>query len=143
MLAKGRLLNQEAMKNPARMGIAMHHTELLRKLYKLAPDLIIGEGGIVGDRSIYRLRDGVPEFLVYTSTNDLPEFSIVHVNKDNQPIYEQRGWRTVLLRLIKYGVLTEAQVVKEFGEPGRPELAQRWNYHLFEFRNRERNTVNA
>jgi hypothetical protein len=136
MLQRTRLLDQAAMQGEGRWGTPMTHNELIRKLTKVIPNLFVTDGNIPGDISLYRVRGEQVEFICYTNSGTLPEHSIVHVNKDNQPIHEQRGWRTVLIRIIKSGLLSEQDAEREFGHPSSPQQAMLWDRELFTYRNR-------
>jgi hypothetical protein len=58
------------------------------------------------------------------------------VDKRGLPLNEKwRGWRTVVLRLILKGFITEQQADKVFG-PATGPAARRYREQLFEFRNR-------
>jgi hypothetical protein len=48
---------------------------------------------------------------------ELPEWGHVMLDTSNLPTREVRGWRTVLIGLIKNRAVSYRQVVKEFGEP--------------------------
>jgi hypothetical protein len=125
----------EQMVGDGRWGQVMHSNELIRKLTKILPELVPGPGAIEDNISLYRVRPGgEPDFICWTGCGYLPEFSIVHFNKDRQPIREQRGWRTVLLRVIKAGLITEAEAEKEFGRPSSPQQDKFWREQLWNFR---------
>lgn len=140
-----RLPNQEEYKNDlARIGRLMHHTDLIHVLSQLVPSLYITDGNIQGDLAVFRTY-GVPqphlegrtfEYLFYIPTGYLPEFSLYEFNERDIPQREkQRGWRTVLLRLIKSGLLTEESVNHVFG-PATGPGSTIYNSTLYDFRNR-------
>jgi|SRR5581483_554704 len=135
----------ELRDDAARRGREMWHTDFLSAVQKLVPDLYITEGRIIGDLAIFRTY-GQPqphlegrdfEYLMFCPTGLIPEFSIYEFDTVRDiPIREkQRGWRTVLLRLIKAGLLTETVAHKHFGEAVGPG-SERYNRLLWEFRNR-------
>jgi|SRR5215469_2400127 len=64
---------------------------------------------------------------------ELPEFSHVLLDSSNLPTREVRGWRSVLMALIKADALTYRQVVRQFGEPNGAR-ANRWFQDLREFK---------
>lgn len=141
-----RWANQEEYKNAvARIGKAMHHSDFLRVIKHLVPDLYITDGRIEGDLAVFRVY-GRPqpqlggrtfEYLFYCPTGLLPEFSIYEFDEVRDiPIREQkRGWRTVLLRLIKSGLVSEDTVNKIFGRAEGP-ASTIYNSSLQAFRNR-------
>lgn len=128
----------------ARRGRLMHHSELLLRIQRMASDLYIKDGNIVGDLALYqvfpqaqkRLEGRDYKYLGYMPTGWLPEFSIYQFDKvrDLKVREDQRGWRSVLLRLIKSGVLTEEQCNREFGS-ACGEAATVWRRTLWEWRN--------
>ena len=66
----------------------------------------------------------------------MPEYSILRVDIHQVPLNEKyRGWRTVLLRAICSGVITEQQAHEEFGE-ALGMASRRYRQQLFSWRNR-------
>ena len=139
-----RLPNQEDYKNDAaRLGRPLFHSDFIRVIEKLVPELYIMPGRIVGDWAVFRTY-GQPqprldgrtfEYLFYIPSGLLPEFSLYEFNDRDIPVREkQRGWRTVLLRLIKTGLVSEATCNKVFGIPEGPG-ATVYLRTLYEFRN--------
>ena len=135
MLKRTRNPEFEEMVGEARIGKRMHSTELIRRLAKLIPNFVPWPGNIEGQTSLYRIFGDRVDFICWTSDGILQEFSSVEFNKWMQPIKEIRGWRTVVLRVIKFGLLTEEQARKEFGEPSNPSAAKFWNRQLYNLRN--------
>jgi hypothetical protein len=143
--SKQRWSNQEDYENEeARWGYVMDSSEVLRKIFKLIPhDLFITDGRIIGDLALYRVY-GSPQpdldgrtfrYLFYIPQSRLPEFSQYEFDHRDVPIREKRrGWRTVLLRLIKTGLVTEEQVEEEFG-PALGEASTVWRRTLWQHRN--------
>jgi hypothetical protein len=135
MIAPTRNPEYEEMTGVGRLGKVMHHSELVSKLQKVVPNLVVWPGNIAGDISLYRIYGEQVDFICYSNEGWLPEFSIVEFNKDMQPIHERRGWRTVLLRIIKFGLLTEELAEKTFGRPSSPQQARFWARRLYDLRN--------
>jgi hypothetical protein len=66
----------------------------------------------------------------------MPEFSIIEYGPQDQPIKEtKRGWRTVLLRLIRADIITERQVNEKFGYASGPASVP-YLRQLYQHRNR-------
>lgn len=137
--------NQEEYKNSAaRIGKAIHHSDFIRVIKHLVPDLYITDGRVEGDLAVFRvygrpqpqLNGRTFEYLFYCPTGVLPEFSIYEFDEVRDiPVRElKRGWRTVLLRLIKSGLVSEETVNKVFGRAEGP-AATIYNQKLQAFRN--------
>ncbi len=147
--------HQEDYRNDlARVGHPMWTHDLMNKLKQLVPSLYVIDGRIVGDLAVYRTY-GCPqprlegrdfEYLFYVPTGvvvdgafkptPLPEYSIYEFNDRDVPVRERiRGWRTVLLRLIKSGLLTEEKSNEVFGYADGPASTV-WKRTLYLHRNR-------
>jgi len=126
----------------ARVGRPLHHSDFLRKLRPLVPCLYITDGRIIGDLAVFKTgsrgEDGNDfQYLFYIPTGILPEFSQYEFDARDIPVREsKRGWRTVLLRLIKSGLLTEEASDKAFGKADGPASTV-WYRQLQAFRNRQ------
>jgi hypothetical protein len=124
------------MVGQGRWGTPMDSSQFILKLEKaLGGKIIVGEGYYKDTISLYRLNGMTIDFVCWITHGTMPEYSIAHFNRDKQPIREQRGWRTALLRIIKKGLLTEEQAKKIFKDPTNPIEARFWNKRLWEFRN--------
>ena len=137
----------EYRKDDARVGHRMHHSEFLRRVRPYIPNLYVTDGGVVGDLALFltypspqpRLEGRSFEYLTYIHEGDSNEFSTYEFNdKTDTPVREKwnggRGWRTVLLRMIKKGLITEEQANTEFG-PAEGEGSRIYNRELYKFRN--------
>jgi hypothetical protein len=109
-----------------RAGRWRHSSEIYSFLKEASGGkLYFMDGRIADDISIFRTY-GVPqphlegrtfEYTMYMPQGMMPEFSFIEYGPQDQPIKEsKRGWRTVLLRMIKSGIITEKQVNEKFGE---------------------------
>jgi hypothetical protein len=138
--------NQEDYEDDAaRVGRVMHSSDLIRTLKKLVPRLYFVDGRIIGDISIFLTYpcaqpslDGQSfRYLFYLPSGYMPEFSQYEFDARDIPIREsKRGWRTVLIRLITSGLLTEDVVDRTFGKAlGAGGVVYRRN--LYEHRNRK------
>jgi hypothetical protein len=134
----------EFHKEHERVGRRMHTSVLLLKLQKLVPSLHVKTGAIEGDLALYQTAE-TPQakwdgknynYLGYVSYGNLCEYSQYEFDTKLDIVLREstRGWRTVLLRFIKAGLLTEEQCDKEFGHPsGRASLV--WYKKLWQYRN--------
>jgi hypothetical protein len=137
--------NQSDYENEeARWGRVMNSSEVISKIFKLIPhDLFVTDGRIGTDIALYRIY-GQPQpdldgktfrYLFYIPQGRLPEFSQYEFDHRDIPTKEKRrGWRTVLLRLIRTGLVTERQVEEEFG-PALGEASTVWHRTLWKYRN--------
>lgn len=118
---------EEFRKAEARWGRTMLPSDFLVKLHRLVPNLYVTPGGVRGDVSLY-LTAGGPradwggnafKYMGYFEFDTMPEHSIFEFDEDKDVLVRatSMGWRSVLLRFIKSGILTEEQCQKEFGPP--------------------------
>lgn len=117
-LIKYRLDDQDALKNAeARMGKPMSHSDLFRRVSKCNPRITMEDS--LNDPLVagfyLTTREG-KKYLVAFDKGYLPEFSIVVTDNADLPIKERRGWRTVLLRLLKQRALTWRQILAVWGD---------------------------
>lgn len=149
-LEQYRLSDQEELKKEhIRAGQRMHSSEFIHRLHKIKPLLVVRKGAFEGFLTLW-YPNGAPEF-----QNDekrgceylqsafkqgwLPEFTWVKVDENNQIMEAQKGgvqqgWRTILVRLLQFKVLTWKQVVDEFGD-AQGFQSKRWRMLTQEFRN--------
>lgn len=125
-------------------GRLIHCSDILLKLHKLVPSLFVREGGITGDLALYQVAD-IPQqrwdgknfrYLGYISFGLIPEYSMYEFDEEKDVMLRvsNQGWRDVLLRFIKAGLLTEEQADKEFGKAiGRASAV--WYKRLWNLRN--------
>lgn len=142
-------LQDEYRNDAARMGKAMHSSEFIAKLHQAVPNLYVKDGNIVGHLALYELSSQPREdwggqqfrYLFYFEEGLIPEFSLYEFSALDVPIREKkRGWRTVLLRLINSGLLTEPKSDKFFG-PAEGEASLIWRYKLYLHRNKTEKAV--
>lgn len=145
--------DQEYFKNyPARIGNKMHHVEFFDKLKRITGDKIYYEqGAFESDLAIFRMY-GTPqphldgrqfEYLFYATKGVMPEYDLLEFDEvrdvPKKPL--MRGWRTLLLSLIRRGEITETDAHRVFG---KPDGAGSYIYQrdLYRWRNR-RNSASA
>lgn len=120
--------DQEYFKDyPSRVGNPMHHVEFFDKLKKITGDKIYYEqGNFESDLAIYQMY-GTPqprldgrqfEYLFYATKGTMPEYDLVEFDEvrdvPKRPL--MRGWRTLLLSLIRRGTITEDEAHRVFGK---------------------------
>jgi hypothetical protein len=141
---------EELVDSPERVGRIMHCLEFLRLLETIRPAYLSANirKGLSG-LAVWHPKDVVDEETGTTKRVDwqyvcgvqvgfMHEFSSMHFDKRGLPLNEKwRGWRTVLLRLIQLGHVTEQQALDVFGDPTESG-SRRYREQLFCFRNRKR-----
>jgi hypothetical protein len=108
----------------------MHPHDFIRRLRKIAPNLIIEQGGyrncvrvcimaLDDEPASDTFNELVKEPLAcgFCVDEPLPEFSSVVTDSGGVASREVRGWRTVLLRLIHTGAVPYSAIKAEFGDP--------------------------
>lgn len=140
-----RAIYQEDYKNDAaRIGHPMEASELIIKLFKIVPGLYITQGNMEGWFALYKIfpcsqsslegRDY--QYLFAIPQGLLPEFSIMEFDEVRDILIREkmRGWRTVLLKLIRADLLTEDKCNAIFGRPNGP-ASNVWYRSLYTYRN--------
>jgi hypothetical protein len=116
----------------------------LQKLHHLYTALYITQGGILGDIALYATSGTAkPEwggntfaYAGYATLGVMPEFSKYEFDRARDIMLRAShiGWRSILLRFIEKKILTEAQVLAEFGPPSGGENSI-WYKKLRQYRN--------
>ena len=156
---------QEYLDVRRRMGRVLHHSDLLRNLRKLMPDLIVVDGRIRSTISIYTIDRNLQSptlgkvlYLGWLHYGSNPEYEIDIVNDAGIPIGQRRGWRTTLLRLltrrekqdvvdisgkvvkqirVRAPLIYERDVQDVFGSPSNGGTASNYRQALYVWRNGE------
>ena len=82
-------------------------------------------------------------YCCYLQIPAMYEWSVLRLDRHNIPVGEKfRGWRTVLMELIKKEILTEYQAHKIFGHPSGNKTFRRYQRSLWELRNLRKYTEN-
>lgn len=133
-------------------GPRLYYTEILRRLWKLNPDLRV-EDGKDGSVAIYRLkrRDEYDweqwdpmaptkwrwdfEYVTGMEKDWIPQFSHVLLDTSLLATKEIRGWRSVLIPLVKSRAITYRGAIQEFGDPSNDQRSERWFEHLRKYAN--------
>lgn len=140
----------ELLDTPERVGRVMHCLEFLRLLETIRPAYLSANirKGLTG-LAVWHPKDVVDEesgevkrvdwqYVCGVQVGFMHEYSSFHFDKRGLPLNEKwRGWRTVLLRLIQLGHITEEQERQVFGE-ATGVASRRHREQLFCFRNRKR-----
>ncbi len=124
-------------------GQPMEYQHLIHLLKKMNPNIIIKDGGVKGAVQVrYHSTtdwdqkseggDGT-KYVTGFYKEVLPEFSWEQDDSRGRPTREIRGWRTVVLALIKQGIISYKDAVDVFGEPNGIRSG-RWKKLLREYR---------
>jgi len=165
MAARKRVHKQDELEDVQRaLGHRIHSGEMVRKLRKLIPTLKFIKGS-PGNIAVYAPRHGGEIaarfyewyqeqeeaasrgrkrqdkfFLLYKYVGGFPEgemqeYTTIDVDNANLGTKEHRSWRTVLMGLLRQGLVSYASVVKEFGDVGTDRRGWRWNDTTRKWRN--------
>ena len=131
----------------AGMGVALSGEVVKTRLLKLNSNLIFKPSRIPGRMCVYYpahddVLGAIDRYICAMEAGIMPEFSVLNFVEEeyldivtdatpnatgkkqirlriNETNPEQRGWRTVIMRLIKAGLITEPQAVRAFGTPSK------------------------
>ena len=154
MAAKKRLAGQDELEDPSRaLGPRIQFSEMVSKLKRIIPGLHVVDGspgsvalyfprnrqefedaqrGWQNDRDYFFLKH---KYVGGFPKEPLQEYSTVDIDNAMLATKENRGWRSVLITLIKQGVVTYKAAVKEFGDTGTDQRGWRWREQLASFKN--------
>jgi hypothetical protein len=126
------ILEDQAMAKQA--GYWLDYQELVRRISLLNPRILFQKGGVTNAIAVrYPKRDEhgevVQEYVTGFYCESLPEYSSVTLDEKGLPHREIRGWRSVLVALIRAGALTKKQCDAIFG-PAMGERSMLWYRHL-------------
>lgn len=133
--AECKIPDQEILENrEAALGHPMQPSEFILRLQKLNPKILIEKGGVRNSVAVRYVPWGQAQKVYVTGfpvDMPLPEFSAVVVDDQGKPWRELRGWRSVLLALVRKDLLTLEQVKLTFGYP-TGQRSTLWDKHLSE-----------
>jgi hypothetical protein len=156
MAAKKRIFMQDELEDPTRaLGPRIQSGEMVCKLRKLIPSVKVLDG-MPGHLALYvprhrgeiearldeweqeqveastRGRKRQNQFFLYHKyvggfpKSELQEFTTIDIDNANLGTKEHRSWRTVLIGLLRQGLISYADVVREFGDVGSDSRGWRW-----------------
>jgi hypothetical protein len=151
MEAKKKIWGQAELEDSNRSaGPRLYYTEIIQRLLKLNPSLIIRDGS--DNRvAIYRPKwhDEYDweqfdwhaptswrwdfEYVTGMEKGYLPQYSHVELDTSNLVKREIRGWRSVLIALIKAKAISYRGAIKEFGDPAEDQRSGRWFEQLIQY----------
>jgi hypothetical protein len=147
---KNRIAGQSELENSERSGGArMSVNELIRKITRLNYNIRV-EDGSPGNIAVYVLKTNKELAESYNEDNGdttrhawhqrfkyvtgvakepLPEYATITVDERGLPKREIRGWRSVLISLVKARALSYQQAIDEFGD-ANGQRSWRWHEQL-------------
>jgi hypothetical protein len=152
-----KMADQGEMEDPSRQcGPRISHHTLLARLQKLAPQLTAKDSAnnnlaLYFPRNTDELDEAIREGAgldsndpVFFMSNkyvggfpkeEIPEYSYVDIDTSKIATREHmRSWRSVLIGLLKAGVISYAQTVQAFGDPANDQRSKRWFRETLEWR---------
>lgn len=138
-LAQHRLPQQDDWKECGRrLGRGMTHVTLFNYVRKYIHSVVMetsfNDPAVAG---FYAHDTRGKRYLVAFNTGFLPEWSIITTDRADLPTKERRGWRTVLLHLLKRKAITFSQVseiVRTHYGYTPADWNKYWHYHVSDFR---------
>ena len=135
-LEKHRLpFQQDYTDMASRRGRMMHSNDLFRRLKKIIPRFYVVPGNMEGYAALYYIPEGNIKYICACPVGMLTEYSVYILDDRDLPKKDLRGWRTVLIRCIEAGIVTEDAVRKEFGHPSNGIVSTFYRRHLYRIRN--------
>lgn len=144
-----RIFRQDELEDKGRSaGPRLYYTEILRRIWKINPEILVKDGSD-GQVAIYRRKrhdeydweqydPSKPngwrwdhEYVIGMTKDWIPQYS--HILTDNVflPTREVRGWRSVLIALIRASALPYRAVIQEFGDPSGDQRSTLWFEYLY------------
>ncbi len=150
MVKEYKMYKQDELRDtPARVGRVLHCLDWLKMYETIRPAYLSANirKGLSG-LAVWNPRDVKGEdgeitrqdwqYVCGVQVGFMHEFSSIHFDARDLPLNEKwRGWRTVNLRLVQLGLMTEEQENEIFGK-ATGEAARRHNEQLYFWRNRKR-----
>lgn len=153
-IAPRKAYGQEELDKPDRsQGARLYYSVLLRKLKAVYPNFLVKDG-IPGNVAVYRpktesekINDGYDlsrpqwhnesKYVTGFPKDWIPEWGHYLNDPDGIAEREVRGWRSILIAMIKQGLITYAAAIKEFGNPEHDQRNRFWFEQLHEYMNEE------
>lgn len=121
------LANKDAAK-----GSPLPISEFLHTLTRLNPLLLFKPSKVWGRDSvaIYQVVNGEPQYVTgfFVDTGTIPEWTSLE-NKDVHGLYSrtQRGWREVIVQLIKAKAINPREIAETFGQATGQRAEKSWH----------------
>lgn len=103
--------------NPERQrGTSIHSSELILRVRKMNPDIFVLDSPISRERAgFYYLFNGVPRFTgAHFEKGMIREHVLIYVDRSYRETGYELGWRQILYRLRRKGLITWEQMKEHF-----------------------------
>jgi hypothetical protein len=129
----------ELARESERIGRIVTENNFLSQLQRVATAKY-NDWATRGMRGLSVWKDDRWQYVCAVQCGYMPEYSVMTFDEHGLPLAEKyRGWRTVLLRLVTQGFVSEERVHQVFGAPPSNAASRRYREHLWRYRNREKN----
>lgn len=128
---KYRWENQDEFKQQ-RTGRILHMNAFLEKLRSTGLNTwYTDKGGMPGTLGLFASKNGKSKYVCFVQVPFMQEYEEVYFDEFDVPLGpKRRGWRTVLLELIRQKFVTEAEAHQAFGEPATGPVSRRYREFL-------------
>lgn len=127
---------EELLDAKARLVNFIHAREFISRLRNAGVKAFYNYAGRPGELGLSVAKNGELKYVCFVQSPYMPEWSLLRVDDYGIPVNEKaRGWRTVLMRLIAAGMMTEKQAHDEFGRPYDNAVSRRYREQLWNLRN--------
>lgn len=135
---KFRWENQDEFKTQ-RVGRILHMNAFLSKLREAGLTAwYTDKGGMPGTLGLYASKNEVPTYIGFVQVPLMQEYEELYFDEYDVPLGpKRRGWRTLILKLIDAGFLTETSAHAVFGEPASGPVSRRYREYLKFVRSRK------
>lgn len=142
-----RFADQDELKTK-REGKILHMNEFMHKLKAAGLNAwYTNKGGMARTLGLYIAHEGLKpacqhengagHYVGFVQVPYMQEFEELHFDRYDVPLgSKRRGWRTILLKLIEQGMLTEAKAHEVFGVPDGSIISRRYLSYLKFLRNK-------
>ena len=137
-------------------GPRLYYSILISRLKRLYPEFLVKDG-IPGNVALYRpkttaeiINDGYDlgapkwhnehKYVTGFPKEHIPEWGHYQNDTDGHAIREVRGWRSILIALVKQGLVTYQAVKVEFPDPIHDQRSKYWFDQLHDYMNKENST---
>lgn len=121
-----------------RTGRVLHMNDFLNKLKQCGLNTwYTDKGGMAGTLGLFVSSRDIPQYIGFVQVPLMQEYEELHFDSYDVPLGpKRRGWRTLLLKLIDAGLLTEQKAHEIFGEPATGPVSRRYRHYLKYIRSR-------